>query len=309
MMVARENELWKHAFLCTEQFFVDVQQALDVYFAEKLRLMEQEIREDATWYSGIRDTAKKTGELVNLGKVGWNRLRSLVSDEVSDNDAVLDTRGVVEKALDAHLTQAQVVADVEKILDRATERFKASWAKIIDQNAPTAADLRAFAGTDSGRGALDVSFTLGAAESTLLVGLGGAVAATVGLAAGWHTITYALLNVFPPAAVFAVVATVAVAVFTKGKAQEQRIATIRKAVENYYRTMLTAINTEPVEALGNKTMRTAMLEQSKQIVQTTMEHWTKAVLGSLSLEDNARIAAATEVHRQLIDECMELLES
>ena len=309
MMVARDNELRKHAFYCTEQFFADVTKALDVYFAAKLKVMEKEIEDDAEWYTGIRDTAKKTGEVVNLGKVGWNKIRGLITHDPGDTDSVFDTRGISEKILDAHLSQDQIAADTEQILERITKKFKESWAEVIDQNAPTAGDLQALAGSDAAHGVLAVGFHLGAAESTLLMGIGSAVAATVGLAAGWHTITWALLHVFPPAAAFAVLATVAVAVFTKEKAKEQRIATLRKAVENYFRTLLTFINTEQLRELGDKTMRAAMLEQSAEIIEATMMRWTRAVIGELSMEDYIRLAAATDSHRQLIDECLELLES
>lgn len=51
-----------------------------------------------------------------------------------------------------------------------------------------------------------------------MIGIGSAVAGSIGLAMGWHTITHALLNVFPPVAIFALVASIAGGFATKKEA-------------------------------------------------------------------------------------------
>ncbi len=230
-MAQREKALWTHAFHCTEKFFENVTKALDVYFGKKLEAMEKEINEDASWYSGIRDTAKKGGDLLNLGKRGVAKLANLVKEGAMTEDQLLDSRSVVERALNEHLDQEQVAKDIERVLAAATETFSEAWRKVIETQTPDVRDLRAFAGVGTQRSVFNVEFALGAAEGTLLIGVGGAIAGSIGLAAGWHTITYALLNVFPPAAAFAVFATVLVAAFTKDRAKQKRLDTVRKAVE------------------------------------------------------------------------------
>ena len=214
----------------------------------------------------------------------------------------------MEQTIDRYLNREEIQADIEKILESAEGRFIASWKRVIDQNAPSSAELRAFSSLAPDRGSAVTEFQISAADGTFMMGMSSALAATLGLAAGWHTITWALLNVFPPAAAFAVLATVIVAVFTRDKAEQQRISAVRQAVQDYYRTFLTYMNTEELENLEGKTTRAAMLEQSAAIIQSTLEHWTRAVIGQLSVEDYLRLADALDSHRQLIDECLDDLE-
>jgi len=308
MLVARENELRKHAFICTEQFFTDLTRALDVYFDQKRVLMEEHVRSESAWHTGLRDTARKTATLVNLAQRGVNSVRGLVTNENPADDPMVDTRTIVEQTIDAYLDRGEVQADIEKILESAEARFIASWKRVIDQNAPSSADLKAFSGLAPDRGAASTEFQVSAADGTFLMGMSSAVAATLGLAAGWHTITWALLNVFPPAAAFAVLATVVVAVFTREKAEQHRIAAVRQAVQDYYRTFLTYMNTEELENLDGKTTREAMLDQSAAIIQSTLDHWTTTVIGELGVEDYLRLADALDSHRQIIDECLENLK-
>ena len=308
MLVARENELRKHAFLCTEQFFSDLTRALGVYFDQKRVLMEDHVRKESGWHTGLRETARKTGSLVNITQRGVNSIRSMVTDENLEDAPLIDTRTVVEQTIDRYLNREEIQADIEKILESAEGRFIASWKRVIDQNAPSSAELRAFSSLAPDRGSAVTEFQISAADGTFMMGMSSALAATLGLAAGWHTITWALLNVFPPAAAFAVLATVIVAVFTRDKAEQQRISAVRQAVQDYYRTFLTYMNTEELENLEGKTTRAAMLEQSAAIIQSTLEHWTRAVIGQLSVEDYLRLADALDSHRQLIDECLDDLE-
>lgn len=65
------------------------------------------------------------------------------------------------------------------------------------------------------------------------MGIGSAVVGTVGLAAGWHTITYAILNAFPPMAIFALAMTAVTGVVTKDKTVQNRIKEIDEAINQY----------------------------------------------------------------------------
>lgn len=308
-MAQREKALWTHAFHCTEKFFEDVTRALDVYFGKKLEAMKKDINEDASWYSGIRDTARKGGDLLNLGRRGVAKIANLVREGTMTEEQLLDSRSVVERTLNEHLDQEQVAKDVEAVLAAATEPFSEAWRKVIETQTPDLRDLRAFAGVGTQRSVFNVGFELGAAEGTLLIGVGGAVAGSIGLATGWHTITYALLNVFPPAAAFAVFATVLVAVFTKDRAKQKRLDTVRKAVEQYFRTLLTLVNTEKIEELHDKTLREAMHEQSERIIGSTLDRWTRAICGGVPLDLYRTLAAAADEHLLLINDCLVELDT
>jgi len=307
-MSQREAALWKFALDATEQFFDIIFDALDDYFSTKLEIMSKEVETDASWYSGLRDTAKKAAIPLNLAKKGIAKAANKLADAQWDEDEeILDARDLVAKLLDQHLGPSIIEADISRIMEEASKRFSDAWKKEIQAQTPDMDEIKAFAahGVDSD---LDVGFELGTAEQALLVGLGGAVVGTLGLAAGWHTITYSLLHVFPPAAIFAVVATVAVAFLTKGQAAEKRKKVITESVQQYHRYFLTQIDTAQLDELKGRTLRKAMTEQSKELIQQVMGRWNEVISGKLNVEHYRRLSAAANVHIGFIDECLDLIE-
>src|SRR4030042_7095552 len=68
MMAMRENALWKFAFDLTEQFFIIIAEALDKYFDAKIEIMNKELENDSSWYSGIRDATRKMGTVLNIAR-------------------------------------------------------------------------------------------------------------------------------------------------------------------------------------------------------------------------------------------------
>lgn len=303
-MARRETELWKFATLSTEQFFDMVFDALDDYFRTKQKLMEGEIGQDATWYSGLRDTAKKSGLLVNLlAQKAAEKANASPNDWWKDG-RVIDDRSIVEKVLDHHLGRDSVVADVSKILETASLRYQDAWKRQVQAQTPGAADTRAFAVQGATSSELRVAFGLGHAEQALGVGLAGAVAGSVGLAAGWHTITYAMLHVFPPAALFALLATGAVGWLTKNEAAGKRKAAVADAVRRYHRHFLTLVDTENLAELGGTTLRKAMLNQAGETVRQVMADWNRAVSGNLTTSHYQQLTATASAHLDAIEEAL-----
>src|SRR5207245_6229529 len=93
-MAQRENALWRFALERNEDFFRAVYDALDDYFAAKATVMIGELEQDAKWYSGLRDTAKKSGVVVKEGlgllRKGSEYLRERVlTDAGKSSQAVL----------------------------------------------------------------------------------------------------------------------------------------------------------------------------------------------------------------------------
>lgn len=134
--------------------------------------------------------------------------------------------------------------------------------------------------------------------------MSGAVVGTIGLAAGWHTLTYSLLHVFPPLAIFSALAAVGMAVFTKEKAKENRRAQIIKAVNNYHQYFLLQIDTAHLQELNGKTLREALLEQSQIIVQETLRKWEEMISGNLKAEHYRWLIASTIEHIKLVENCL-----
>lgn len=309
MMAMRENALWKFAFNLTEQFFDIVADALDDYFKTKAEIMNKELETDSSWYSGIRDSTKKAGSILNISKKLLKEgFETVGLKEVINDKELIDTQSIVEKLLDHHLSSKLVIKDITKIMKQANKRYKDSWEKEIKSQAPDLSKLKAFTSTYGKKIEMNIGFELGAAEQTLAVGISGAIVGTIGLAAGWHTLTYALLHVFPPLAVFAILGTVVVGVFTKEKALENRKKQIQEAVKQYHRHFLLLIEVEKLKELNNRTLREAMIEQNKNIIQETVKQWGKAISGNLTIEHYRLLISAFTKHLMLIDDCLQEIE-
>jgi hypothetical protein len=309
MMAMRENTLWKFAFDLTEQFFDIVADALDNYFDAKVTIMNQEIETDASWYSGIRDTTKKMGAIVNISKKLLKEgLEKAGVKKAIDDKEFIDTQSIVEKLLATHLSPKLVSNDIAEIMRQANIQYQKAWEKEIKTQSPDLTKLRAFASSYGEKVDMNVGFELGAAEQTLVVGISGAVVGTIGLAAGWHTLTYAMLHVFPPLAIFAILGTVVMGVMTKEKALENRKKQIQEAVKQYHRHFLLLIEVEKLKDLNNKTLREAMIEKGKNIIQETVSQWGKAISGNLTVDHYRLLISAFTKHLMLLDDCLQEIE-
>ena len=339
-MAQREAALWKFALGATDQFFDLVFDALDDYFAAKQEIIEKLVDDDSSWYSGMRDTAKQAGIVLNVAKRGFARTVKKVGEiemdehetpgkvgaalhfakqgvaravgkvaeiEVGEGDMV-DVRTVVERLLANHLGPEVIEADISRIMEEASRRYQEAWQREIQAQTPDLSDMRAFASQGADSSLLKVGFEIGRAEQTLLVGLGGALVGTLGLAAGWHTITYSLLYVFPPAAIFAMLATAAVAVLTKDHAARKRKQAIRDAVVQYHRHFLTQIDTAPIEALEERTLRRAMTDQARNLVGEVMARWNEVISGKLTVDHYRLLNAAATAHLLAVEDCLKILE-
>jgi len=68
MMASRENTLMKFANIISEQFFSIINNALEEYFNKKIEIMYLNIEKNSNWYSGLNDSAKKMGSIINSSK-------------------------------------------------------------------------------------------------------------------------------------------------------------------------------------------------------------------------------------------------
>jgi len=308
-MAIRENSLWKFAATLTEEFFDIISDKLDEYFKSKIKSMYSEINNNSKWYSGMRDSFQKLGVVINyptkLLKKGINRIG--LKDSIYDSE-IINTHGMTEQLLANHLSPDKVLEDISQILEKANKQYKNKWDNEIKIQSPDLNQLKTFASSKGKNINISIGFELGLAEQTLAVGITSAVAGSIGLAAGWHTLTYAMLNVFPPVAIFAVLGTIIVAVFTKEGALENRKKQINETVKQYHRYFLLQIETEKLKELNDKTIREAMIQQSKKIIDDTIVQWSKAISGNLTIEHYRVIISAFTEHLSLINEAMNKLD-
>ncbi len=300
MMATRENALWRFAFDLTNQFFNIISDALADYFDQKIEIMGSEITEEHDWYTGLVDSGKKAGSILNVSKKILKKGLDQLDDSILDNSEIVDTKSHIEQTLKKHLNLDQVSKDIGNIMEGAGKRYKDRWEQEIKTQAPDLSKLQAFSPADNVE--MQIAFEFGAAEQTLIVGISSAILGSVGLAAGWHTLSYALLNVFPPIALFAAIGTLFVAFWTKDKALQSKFKQVKEAVNQYHKQFLLQIETGRIEGLGNQTLREAMGDQSKQIIKETLILWGKMISGNLTVEHYRILISGFEKHLACIDD-------
>lgn len=307
MMATRENALWRFAFDLTEQFFNEISDALAEYFDAKLQIMFSELGKNYKWHTGLTDSGKKVTSIANYSKKLLKKGLDKIGHDILNDKEIVDTKNVMEHILGSHLNFKLVSKDIGNIMEEASNRYKSKWEQEIKTQAPDLSKLRAFSSYNSNF-SIKIGFELGMAEQTFAIGISSAIVGSIGLAAGWHTLSYALLNVFPPISIFAALGTLIVAVLTKNKAVENQKSKIKEAVKQYHKQFLLQIETEKMEKLENKTLREAMNEQSKHIIQETVKQWNKAISGKFNIEHYRLIISGFEKHLTLIDRCIEEID-
>jgi hypothetical protein len=305
----KEAQLWKTLPEITDLFFDTLFDKLDVYFATKLTKMYKEIDKNSEWYTGIVDTAKKSGSLINFVMKKANEVnRDVNGKTLTNKNDLIDERSMVEKIMEKHLNSDNVSKDMTNLLEATGEVYQKKWEQEIKAQSPNLDRISAFSLAQNANDSIILDFKIGTAEQTFMVGIGSAVVGTLGLAAGWHTITYALMNVFPPIAFFTVLATVFIGVVTKDKAIQQRKKQIQEAVKQYQRHFMMQFDVVPLSHLNNQTLRKHINHSSEKIVEQTIEQWEKQILGNLKMEHYRLIVSSFSRHLLLIQDAIEDLE-
>lgn len=305
-MATREANLWKFALAVSEKFFTFIFDRLDDYFLIKKQIMEEDIKRQAKWHTTIKESSIKALSLINYAKRALKKTNEYMGSKLNINEQdVINTHSIVEEVLSKHLEPEQVSIDIAEILEEAQKKITQEWEQYITEQSPDFGQLKAFASKTGNNIMPTFNFELGRAEQTFIVGLTGALVGTFGLAAGWHTLTYAMLHVFPPIAIFTIIATLSVAWFTKDKALKNRIKQMEEAVNSYHKYFIVQIDTGKLSELNGKTLREAIIENSHDIINKTMKKWQEMISGKLTVDHYRMIIAASTEHLKLIDKCFE----
>ncbi|WP_028550818.1 hypothetical protein [Paenibacillus sp. UNC451MF] len=305
----RHKNLWKFNSQAPELFFQTAYDQLAVYFQQKKTVMHLKLEEDSSWYSGIKDSAKKMGTLVNFAVKGANQLsEKLGGQKLTDNEKVIDDKSIVETLMEQQLNPKQVSNDIGRILDRCNKVYAEAWKKEITAQQPDLQRIIPHMLVHKARENVDLQFQVGATEQIFLVSIGTTVASVLALAAGWHTLTWAILNVFPPMALFVAALTVVTGFLTQESALKQRKKQIDDSVNQYYHYFLTYLDVVKLKELGNRSLRQHIVNAGETIIHKTIEQWETALLGGLTINHYRQLNAAFSRHILYLQEVIEELE-
>jgi hypothetical protein len=327
-------------------FFDDVYGGLDAYFSGVTEQVSKILQEHSAWWTGLQDTWRKTGgKFINASKkAGHKAMRSATDPERLDGvlhragnalgergkqllgkvkDAAgklhtqltqadaeaawLEERTLLEQALERVCPTGDIEKNVARVFEQASARYQATWkARVATYHEELARWDSAARGV---AGALHVTptFSVGAAEQTLAASLGATIFGTAALAAGWHTLAYAMASVFWPLTAFVMLMTAGVAWLTKDKAMAQRETEAQKILNAYHGQLLMYIDTHPLAEHGGKSVRQLVNEQSAAIATALDASWTEARFGRVTPQRYAGLVQAIEQQIALLRQCEDSL--
>jgi len=286
---AREGKLWQHAIVATECFFDSIEHGLNEFFAPVEKEMLNKLKKEHAWYEDLTDGTNTIWE----GMFG------------SKEDQTKST--LVGKLIHEHLSPTIIKKNLEHIFNEANKTYHTKWQAVVkDQSSALLVDNKSYSELDV-LGAHQ-AYNPSSAEITGLVGFSAAVIGTVSLAAGWHTLSYAMLSVFPPVAIFTVMATFGLAVWNEDKALEKKEKQIRGAIKGIHRQLLLQVDITPIKELEGKSIRQAMQKNSETIVKTVTQAWRKTLLGDFDATQFEALSSAAKRHTNLIASCLSELD-
>jgi hypothetical protein len=303
----KKNNLLEFNPIAYHEFMNEVELELATFLNERKLMMYQEIELDGTWYSGIRDSAKKSGgTLINAAVKGINTLsKEVKGKQLFQEDEKVDSNTIVESLLEKHLSNKIVSDKMNVIFTNATQKYEKKWINQIATNLPNIKRLSAFSISHSSKTSLKVDYQFGTAEQVFAMGLGSAVIGAVGLAIGWHTLTYAMLNVFPPIALFTALLTVATGFITKENAIKKRKKDINEAVSNYHKFFSQQFYTLKLPTLDHNSISRYIESVGYGIINEVVHQWETNYFGELKMEHFRKLNQAFLKHLMFVNEAME----
>jgi len=283
-----------------EQFFEGVYDEMDVYFEAKKKAMIDDVVENVSWHTGMADTARKAGGIVNKAIKEINHISEKVLKKEVDLGEI-DSRTYIERLLDKHLDKKQVIKDISEIFQKNAKKCIEKWSQEIKGTFPQIVDFEPkllFKSIND----IKSSSQLDNVQQVVLTGMGSAVVGTVSLAAGWHTLAYSLMNVFPPIAAFTAAAAVVTGILTKDKSVESYKKLAAESVNQFYREVILFIETVKINELGNRTFRSYIKDLFDKAAQQALEGYKRGMCISCNLteDDYEALLHAFDKHLQLL---------
>lgn len=294
------NKMLSERTRIVEAFKKDLQKEIHLFFNNQFKVMKEEVEKNTKWHTTLQDSTKKiTAKLYNP-MLKFAKHNETLKSTMSDLDE-LDDRSEVEKILQRYINEKQLKSMYDKAFRKALKNYELAWKEVIEKHTPNFSNLRTFDSVTGTFGEQTVKYKLGASEQVLGVTISSAVIGTIGLAAGWHTLAYAVANVFPPIAIFAAVATVATAVIKKDSEVENRIQQVKQVLQEYEKHIFQQM--DPPRINSNKPSLFLEIEKkSDELIYTTIAHWEKQLLGDLTSSDYEMLIRKLTQYASLIEE-------
>ena len=216
----------------TDWFVEQYRTASLEFLHERCARIRQDLEQDHRWHTGLKDTGRKIySETRGMLSKGARLLKEHVPElDINISDEKRDWESsLLERATSKHLSEADFETFDSDLRQRLGEELGTRWRSAASRAIKHMED--AFGGAPPGGLELRADgpeFVLDEASKVAIAGAGAAVAATLVLAAGWHTLAWSAGGLFLPLLPVVAILTLGTAWFRKDEALEDLIDAVKK---------------------------------------------------------------------------------
>lgn len=297
----REREIMRLSKEIHQEASLFMMQRIDDFLKERRDKIIEQINREFVWYQGLKDVASKGAVVLNKGKKILNKTFEMTNINKSIDVKDFDNRMLLERLLDENMSHKDVANNLNNILEQTFNFILDEWNRRINFhiNALYERDKKIIDKIKENK----IKFQIDSTGQIFITGITSAVVGTLGLAAGWHTLTYALVNVFPPIAIFTAIAVVFSGISNKEKAKEGLIKQVEEVFREYRRQILYLIDEERFEALNGYSIYDYFGFINDAIANYYLDS-VKNLYFETDLEEINKIIIAYETHIGLIEEAL-----
>ena len=226
---AREKDLDNQVHILTEKYCVFISDSLNLIFESKRKSLSKYIEEQYKWHHSITENVTQVA-------VGAALIGSKVFNHVSSNGKFekkiedIDLRTNIQRKFDS-LTDEEVLRNqVEKIIRNGFEKYSDDWQAYLKLG--NLFERGGYEYQFSGK-ADQMSKSITETQLAFVSGITTTVIATAGLAAGWHTMAYAVSSIVPAGLAITTGLTLFSALSSKGKRVNVIQNEVVSILENY----------------------------------------------------------------------------
>jgi len=275
-MARRRSDLLSIGREAEIKFLDDLMDGISKYFDDKREMLINRIDKETNLKSRLTDTfitPAAKGLKFLTDKIGMN------TEEEHWHKLFL------EELLEEELGIEKLKSDLSGIIEKAQNDFEATWQNKVAENPPDIQMLKILSRTGQDSSTSNIGIHLEISTTVLTGGIGAALAATFGLAAGWHTLEYALFNVFPPAAILVVLITAITFKYTEDSTKKSHKEQVEKIIKQYYADIIASLLQKPLSEFNNQSLPQVLTNKSSECIETVIEQWEKQISGNLTVDD------------------------
>ena len=315
----QEIEMRRAAPELVDKFFNGFAKGLEDVFEKKRQALNKSVDNEVRWWKSGTDTGRQvTRQFLGAGALVAEKMSRLTggraaktltdaSDKAHDVQNKINAEALLSQIWNRHMMDESEV--VNYLLSQLLEQYDRAWRLLAPYREVC---------DDADFGLRDVNAHKNAQPEGVenpagRVGQAGAAAtaaATVSLSLGWHTFSYAMLHVFPPAALVSLVAMAAFGQSReksyKEQVKDQFSRCLQMHRQDYIRFWFDGTDANKKR---QDSLRTGLLQDSNRRVETALISWRRKLFASADVTVYQEILAAIKQHLAWLKKALEWLEN